>query len=338
MQQKQLISQHFAKRVNLSQIEMQKLIDEVINDYQLGILKNASGIEVGYEDVNFILETTSGKYLLKILIDFTVKKPRSYENSLQYVDTMEQLRSFGIPIPKLYKAGNNYLLKKIVPHNDEPIWMLVMEFFEGNDFINQRPTLENIKDVAKILTKIATAKMVRQPMYDPWEPQYFIQEYNENAKLLLAEDKKLVDEVYQEYQELDIEKLQKSIIHADFMKNNLLINEKNEYCVLDFGVVNFGPRIADLAVFLAGYCLDPEFLSLEENQTAYKTGLDEYTKYIELTDYEKKFLGTMVKASFALFHIAATHEKKVEDNQTEENEYWINLGRLGLQLTQKMSL
>ena len=93
MKQKQLFSQHFAKRINLNQIEMLDLVNKVVTAYNLGDLKTAEGIEVGYEDVNFILTTTMGKYLLKVLIDFTIKKPRSEENSKKYVDTMEQLRA-----------------------------------------------------------------------------------------------------------------------------------------------------------------------------------------------------------------------------------------------------
>jgi len=337
MQQKQLFSQHFAKRINLNQSEMLDLIDKVVTAYNLGNLKTVEGIEVGYEDVNFTLTTTKGKYLLKVLIDFTIKKPRSKENSRKYVDTMENLRADGVPLPKLFKAEDDYLLRQIVPHNTEPIYMLVMEFFEGVDFIKQPPTIKDIKVIARILSIINSSKMKRKSVYDPWQPQFFLEEYKENVGLLKKSDKKLVDEVLAKYKQMDLKKLPKSIIHADFMRNNLLKSVEGKYCVLDFGVLNYAPRLADVGVFLAGFCLDPE-VSIEKNLLAYKTGLDEYLKHTQLTNYEKTHVGTMTRASYALFHMAATHEKIVEHNKTKENDYWIALGRAGLKLTKKIGL
>lgn len=337
MTQKQLFSPFFAKRVNLNQEEMLDLIDKVLTAYQLGTLISAEGIEVGYEDVNFILTTDKGKFLLKVLIDFTVKKPRTKEDSYRYVETMESLRADGVPLPKLFKNGDEYLLKQIVPHNDQPIWMIVMEFFEGKDFIENPPSLDDIKVIAKILTIINSSKLIREPMYDPWQPQFFLEEYAENKKYLAPSNIELIDEVVAKYKQIEISSLPKSIIHADFMRNNILKNSKGEYCVLDYGVVNYAPRLSEVGVFLAGFCLDPE-ISLEENKVAYQTGLDEYTNHLALTPDELAHVGTMTRAAYALFHIAASHEKFVENNQTEENEYWISLGIAGLKLTKVMGL
>jgi len=337
MIQRQLFSPFFAKRVNLNQEEMLELIDKVLIAYQLGNLVSAEGIEVGYEDVNFVLTTDKGKFLLKVLIDFTVKKPRTKEDSYRYVETMESLRADGVPLPKLYKNGDEFLLKQIVPHNDQPIWMIVMEFFEGVDFINNPPSLEDIKVIAKILTIINSSKLQRKPMHDPWQPQFFLEEYNENKKYLTSSNIELIEDVVTKYKQIEIPNLPKSIIHADFMRNNILKNTRGEYCVLDYGVVNYAPRLSEVGVFLAGFCLDPE-ISLEKNKVAYQTGLDAYLKYLELTPYELRHVGTMTRAAYALFHIAASHEKFVEDNQTEENEYWISLGIAGLNLTKEMGL
>jgi Ser/Thr protein kinase RdoA (MazF antagonist) len=337
MEPKQLISQPFAERINLNQSEILDLINSVVAAYQLGTLTEAKGIEVGYEDVNFILTTNSGKYLLKVLVDFMAKKPRSEADSRRYVDTMETLRAEGVPIPKLYQANDAYLLKQVIPHNTDPVWMLVMEFFDGKDFIVQQSTLEDVKVVARMLTKINSSKMVREPMYDPWEPQFLLKEYEENVTLLTEENKTLIGEVLEKFKRIDLHTLPKSPIHADFMCNNILKNENNEYRLLDFGVVNYAPRIVDVAVFLAGFCLNPQ-KPLEYNLLAYKTGLDEYNTYLPLTPLEMTHIGTMTRAAYAIFHIAATHDKIVEKSKIEENDYWIKLGTAGLELTKKMGL
>jgi len=345
MTQKPLFSPHFAKRLNLNQAEMLEVIDKVIRAYDLGQLISAEGIEVGYEDVNVILKTTKGKYLLKILIDFILKKPRSTADSQRYVETMESFRADGIALPRLYlvtsgssdEESTTYLLQQQVPHNTEPVWMLVMEFFEGTDFIEQPPTTEDMKAVAKYLVKINQSKLKRQPIYDPWQPHYLDRSHQESESLIKEPTKKLVEEVLEKFNKIDQKQLPKSVIHADFMRNNLLKNNQGEYCLLDFGVVNAGPRLSDLAVFLAGFCMDSDD-SLVKNRMAYQTGLAAYDQGIDLTDYEKEHLGTMVQAAYACFYLPALYEKMVENNQTEENDYWIRLGEAGLIMTKEMEL
>ncbi|KUK79860.1 MAG: homoserine kinase [Microgenomates bacterium 39_7] len=347
MNKKPLFSPHFAKRLNLNQEEMLELINKVLSAYQLGQLVEAEGIEVGYENVNIILKTTSGKYLLKILIDFILKKPRSLVDSRRYIETMESFRANGIPVPRLYpvlasslnrdEVMDTYLFKQQVPHNPEPVWMLVMEFFEGLDFIEQPPSLDDIRTVAKYLAIINSSKLVRQPVYDPWQPHYLMRSYEESVDILKEPAKSLIDDILHKFKNIDQEKLPTSVIHADFMRNNLLKNTQGKYCLLDFGVVNAGPRISDLAVFLAGFCMDPND-ALDKNRLAYEAGLAAYDQAIHLSDYEKKHLGTMVDAAYACFHLPALYEKIVEDNQTEENEYWVQMGEAGLVMTKKMGL
>jgi Ser/Thr protein kinase RdoA (MazF antagonist) len=188
-----------------------------------------------------------------------------------------------------------------------------------------------------MLTKINSSNMKREPMYDPWQPQFLLEEYTENVGLLTEHNKQLVEELLVQYKQIDLNKLPKSLIHADFMCNNILKNEYNEYRLLDFGVVNYAPRLVDLAVFLAGFCINPN-KSFEYNQEAYKTGLEEYNTYLPLTALEMSHVGTMTRAAYAIFHIAATHDKIVEKNKIEENDYWIKLGTAGLELTKKMGL
>jgi len=263
------------------------------------------------------------------------------------VETMESFRADGIDLPHLYAVINSdqdneisadsYLLHQQVAHNDEPVWMLVMEFFEGKDFIEQPPTLEDIKNVAKYLVKINSSKLERQPVYDPWQPHYLDRSYLESKDLINVSKRGLLEELLYKFSKIDQTKLVKSVIHADFMRNNLLKNTKGDYCLLDFGVVNAGPRLSDLAVFLAGFCMNP-YDSLEKNSLCYQTGLTAYDREINLTDYEKEHLGTMVQAAYACFYLPALYEKKIEDNQTEENNYWIQLGKAGLLMTKKMGL
>jgi Ser/Thr protein kinase RdoA (MazF antagonist) len=194
-----------------------------------------------------------------------------------------------------------------------------------------------MKNVAKYLVKINSSKLSRQAVYDPWQPHYLHRSYQESKDLIDAPTRIILEELLNKFNKIEQNKLVKSVIHADFMRNNLLKNTKGDYCLLDFGVVNAGPRISDLAVFLAGFCMNP-YDSLEKNRLAYQTGFLAYDQEINLTDYEKEHLGTMVQAAYACFHLPALYEKMIENNQTEENDYWIQLGQAGLLMTKKMGL
>ena len=55
----------FAKRINLN-TDLDNISKEICNEYNLGQYISDTIIEIGYEDFNYILETSSGKYCVKI--------------------------------------------------------------------------------------------------------------------------------------------------------------------------------------------------------------------------------------------------------------------------------
>jgi len=61
-----------------------------------------------------------------------------------------------------------------------------------------------------------------------------------------------------------------------------------------------------------------------------KLVLDKYDKLNPLTEDEKQHLYAYALAGVAMEFMGAHQEKFIKGNDTEETEYWLNLGRNGL--------
>jgi len=102
----------------------------------------------------------------------------------------------------------------------------------------------------------------------------------------------------------------------------------NKIHILDFSVSNWYPRIQELAVISANL-LHEENGSLSFRDKI-KLVSDEYDKINPLTVDEKKHLYAYALAGVAMEFLGAYQEKFINGNDTEETEYWLNLGRNGL--------
>ena len=68
-------------------------------------------------------------------------------------------------------------------------------------------------------------------------------------------------------------------------------------------------------------------------QEYYNLALEEYQKHNPLTEEEIKVLPLFVKVAHVMHVLCATYERVVKGNNSAENEYWINLGKVGLKFT-----
>ena len=62
----------------------------------------------------------------------------------------------------------------------------------------------------------------------------------------------------------------------------------------------------------------------------YDEALDEYQKRIKLMPRELEALPTYIKLAHAMHILLANYEKVAKDDDSEENEYWLEEGRAGL--------
>ena len=152
--------------------------------------------------------------------------------------------------------------------------------------------------------------------------------YNKKIDKLDSKDKELVTKVYEQMKDIDFTKFKMSYIHADIIKSNLILDTNNKIWLIDFSVLNYLPRIIELAVAMFGICLTDDRVATINN---INTLINEYNKHNKLEDYEIRNL-PMAFNCISAMNILQTSFIKNTDETFEENEHWLLEGRKGIKL------
>ena len=302
---------------------LNQLSEEICRIYNLGNLLNYKHIEVGYEDFNMIIESEKGKYFAKLL-----NKSRPQKEKERLVNILEKSIENGVTVPKIYKIEGE-AISKIVIENKE-IDVILMDYIDGKNmlFLNRDFTHDEIKKVAKEMAIINKIDYSVEAYYDEWTITNFESEYQKKIDALDDPNKLLVTRVYKDWSKVDFSKLKKTYIHGDIIKSNLILDKSNKIWVIDFSVLNYLPRVIELAVSMFGICLTNDRKQSIENMNIL---LKEYTKYNNLDKYEIQMLPIIFNLISAM-NVLQTAYIKNTDESFEENEYWLSEGVKGINL------
>lgn len=300
---------------------LKNILFEVTDDFQLGQYRNHSLLEVGYEDYNLKLETDKGSFFIKIFAAFRTEK-----DCERYVNLMEKVIEAGVRHPKLIPSKTSKYIFKPLKTN---LKLVVMEWIDGQSFFdsNSTPTLSEISDISEQAAKINRINFNLPFVYDNWAITHIVEEYAKWHKYLEKLDKTLVDLVVSEMKKINILSLPRALVHGDLIKTNVIRATNGKLYIVDFSVANINPRIQELAVL----CCNLLFNEKQPSNSDYlaKLAIDAYQKYIKLTKIELKLLPLFIKAAHAMHIIGAT-KTKAKGEGSKENDYWLNLGRIGL--------
>ncbi|MEK0369510.1 MAG: hypothetical protein QQN62_07915, partial [Nitrosopumilus sp.] len=81
----------------------------ICKDFQIGDFISNKLVPIGYEDFNFTLKTTKGRYFVKIFSNF-----RTDDDCRRYVEVMLRAIETEVSFPKLFKSKQNHLYATIV--------------------------------------------------------------------------------------------------------------------------------------------------------------------------------------------------------------------------------
>ncbi len=299
------------KRTELG-MPLKSALEIVSSEYRIGKILRYKIIQMGYEDANVILETGKGKYVLKIF-----SKIKSLSKINDGVKGLVEFRKAGVPTPKLFKAKGKYLLKI------GKSYMCLIGFFTGQSFEGRQVSKKDIGRIVRFMAKIHTLKFQVKHNYDSWGTVNLLREYRLKLKYLSTADKKLVEPVVHEFGKLDFSKLRKSIIHGDLQRHHILKN-KNKFCVIDLGCMDYNASVLDLAIFLALFFPVGSAVKCRE---MYGFVMGEYRNNRRLSEAELAAIPTLIKATYAIYLIAATYNK---------SPYWTEFARGGLKVTKRL--
>ena len=274
------MKQNFSDRINLN-TELSIISKKICNMYGLGEYLSDTVIAVGYEDFNYILETSTGKYCVKIF-----SEERTDKDCKNYIDRIELAELTDINTPKLYKINGES--ECIIEVEDVKYRLCLFEYINGNSFfdLGTSPNEDEIKEIVRQMANIHKQQLNSGFIYDKWAIVNFIEEFEDKKQYLNEQDYKKINELLINFKKVDIKKLPYAFIHGDIIKSNVMKDNDEKIWIIDFGSSNYSPRIVDLVVGSSDLCLSSE--SIKKTKSKIKILLKEYDKYNKLTDYEKE--------------------------------------------------
>ncbi|MDO8461188.1 MAG: phosphotransferase [bacterium] len=302
---------------------LEPVVKRLSTAYGIGDTQNFSVIGVGYEDCNVIVKTDKGKYVAKIF-----QKGRTTEDITRYTTIMERAIEAGVNHPPLLQTREGNVIYSDTQANG--LSLVLMRFIEGKIFfeLNRAPDSEERKAIIEQATKINKIDHKPPYIFDSWAIPNIQAMFDKTKQFIKPEDLSLVERVLAKYRRIPVDTLPHCFVHGDFTKANVLKAENGDIYILDFSVANWYPRIQELAVIAANLMHDDTDTTSLKDKT--ELVAEEYDKFNKLTPEERKWLYDYALAGVAMEFMGAHQEKYINGNDTEETEYWLNLGREGL--------
>lgn len=310
--------------------DLENISREICKAYDLGDFVSNELITIGYEDYNYYLTTSKGKYCVKIF-----SKVRKKEDVKNYLARIKTVANSNINAPKPLLVNGDISLNLDYQQNSYAI--CVFEFIDGKNYfqLQENPNDDIIKELARQTAMINNLDLQPNFIYDSWAIINFIEEYHQKREYVSEQYKDEFDKLVEEYQKIDFDRLPKAFVHGDIISTNVMLDKNSKIWIIDFAVSNYLPRIIDLAVISCNMCLDKN--SKENTYRKISLLLSEYNKYNELTDYELETFGTFYRVANAM-HILQTQYIIKTDGDSEENQYWLNEGIVGYSFGEEESL
>lgn len=288
--------------------------------YHIGTPTNFSVIEVGYEDCNVAITTGRNKFLAKMFA-----KTRKPEEVTRYTNIMEKVVKAEVNHPELLRTDTGEIV-----YRDSGIDLVLMRFIDGKTFfeLNRAPNNDELKAVIEQAAKVNRINYKPPYLFDSWAIPNIKTMFDRVKQFIEPDDLKLVEQVMDQYGQIPVDQLPHCFVHGDFTKANTLKGNDGKIYILDFSVANWYPRIQELAVIAANLLHDDNEPTTLKDRC--KLVAKEYSKHTPITEQERQYLYPYTLAGIAMEFMGAHLERYINGNDTEETEYWFNLGRNGL--------
>ena len=299
----------------------------ICKEYNLGKVVSNRLVLTGYEDFNYVLKTSKGKCFVKVFAN-----SRSIKECKHIVNIMTSAGNSGIATPKLLRSRNGYLYinKK---HN---LRLCVMQYIDGKNLFydHKIPDTKQIKAVARDAARINTLKIGHISIYDQWAIVNFKKEFKKKFRYLSQKDLKSLQPLIAEFDNLHMDKLPHAFVHGDILTTNTIEDKDGKLWIVDFSVSNNYPRIIEIAILACNLLYNKD--NKDKSKRNLSIALSEYQKILPLTKRELEVLPTFIKLAHAMHVLLPSYYAVVEHNNTEENKYFLNLGRTGLRQMQSI--
>jgi Ser/Thr protein kinase RdoA (MazF antagonist) len=311
-----------------SRLNKQALLKDIAQRYRLGEVLSFEQIKEGFEDYNVKLVTSKGSYLVKLFSQY-----KSFRHVKDNVCALVKLQKAGVNIPKFLSDKKGKCLYNF-EHNDVMALGCVMKYFEGKSFLSlkKEPSDELIISLTKEITEINQLNFKPKGVYDVWVVQNLETEFKKKKQFLPQNDKKLIEKAVDLVSNIDYSKYSQGFIHNDINRSNVLVNNKEEFKIIDFSVMEYSALPIELGTYLSLFCVNPLKDSIDDLDRKYDKVINTYTKFGNLTEKDVSIVKDLMFGTYAANNLAGNFEWFGKDNKEEDTKYWIELGRQGMEL------
>lgn len=221
-------------------------LETFLTTYEVGALRNFSGITAGIENTNYFVTTANGDYVLT-LFEFTPATELPF-----FLALMAHLAEHGVPSahPVADRGGRFLTTLKGRPA------ALVMRLPGASVAHPHRAHCQAIGQ-AMARMHLASVDFNGQRPNDRG-PAWRAEVASMLAHCLRAEDRLLLAEAVEEFRGDRFAGLPSGVIHADLFRDNALFQAHQLTGLIDFYYAHRGPFIYDLAVAVADWCFDDD--------------------------------------------------------------------------------
>ena len=306
------------------------LSDLVCKEYNLGDYIDTNIIEIGYEDFNAIVTTSTGKYFMKIFRNS--RDDDEVKNVIEraYVAEQNNVRS-----PQVYKNSNNEIITNI-EYQDSKFRLAMMQYIDGANFyeLGRKATIEELKQIADLGSSLNKIEYKPSFIYDTWAISSFIEEFDKKKQYISEEYLKLIQPIYDKFKKFNYAALPKSFVHGDIIETNLMNDKNGNFWVIDFSVANYTARLNEITVICNNFGIVPG--NKEESEKRIRIAFEQWAKGVNATDLERSSFKMLFDVANAIYLVNPSYEIAM-GNDSEENKMYLDLGLFGLSLDVDMN-
>lgn len=320
-------------RVNVD-FSLEELVDQAVRQFDLGAVKNFELIQHGYQDLNVKVSTERGDFIIKVF-----SKRRTLTNVEEQTRALRFFHENGLPVPILVPCetprGDLELFNVIFGRYGDA-YVAVFEFFKGPSFDEIKPKDTDFVYLAGCLARMHKLSFKISGYYDDWGAANLLNEFVEKGSLLAvnvpgtkkamvpAEDRKSIEKIVERMQMVDLSRFRQCVIHGDLYRSHALKKGEFDYCIIDFGCMDFNAAILDLAIFAAHFCLDGTEEPAEIRRIIELVEHSYRTAGGTITHAEKEVMPLLMGASYAAY-VIATANLIVNGDTSKQTKGWLEI-------------
>ena len=299
-------------------------------EYGLGDYLDTKIVEIGYEDFNAIITTSTGKYFMKVF-----RNSRDDKEVSEVIERAYVAEQSGVKSPKVLKNSNEGIITN-VNYNNSKFRLAIMEYIDGSNFfeLNREATTDELLKIADLASGFGNIDYKPNFIYDTWAISSFIEEFDKKKQYVSQEYLQYIQPIYDEFKAFNYSLLPKSFTHGDIILTNLMKDKEDEFWVVDFSVSNYTARLNEIAVSSSDFAVIEG--KKEESEKRVKTMFERWAKNVGATDFERNAFKMLFRVQNAIDILNPSYEIAM-GNDSEENKKYLELGKFGVTLDVDMS-